>query len=86
MHRPSTRRKIAKGASLEAGLPAGALIDADAIITPNEANSRHGIGIIVERFFGQYPQTLSIRSQDTFGGEQTFGSHRLLVSHAGLVR
>jgi hypothetical protein len=86
MHRPSIKRRIAKGLSVKAALPGGALIDADVIITPNEANARHGIGIIVERFFGGYPRTLSIRSQDTFGGEQTFGARRLLVSHAGLTR
>jgi hypothetical protein len=86
MHRPPITRKIAKSPSVETVLPARALIDADAIITPNEANARHGIGIIVERFFGNYPRTLSIRSQNTFRGEQTFGDHRLLISHAGLAR
>src|SRR5678815_1013939 len=63
-----------------------AMTEADAIITPNEANLRHGIGIIVERFFSQYPNTLSIRSQNSFGGEQEFGTERLLISHAGLAR
>src|SRR4029078_2745199 len=54
--------------------------------TPNEANPRHGIGIIVERFFVQYPNTLSIRSHNSFGGDQKFGTQRLLISHAGLAR
>lgn len=59
---------------------------ADVIVTPNEANLKHGIGVLVERFFGGFPNTLSIRSQDSFGGEQNFGTHRLRVSHAGLAR
>lgn len=67
-------------------LPRAAMTGADVIITPNEANQRHGIGIIVERFFGAQPNMLSIRSQDSFGGEQKFGAHRLRVSHAGLAR
>lgn len=67
-------------------LPNSAMTAADVIITPNEANQRHGIGIIVERFFGAFPNVLSIRSQDSFGGEQPFGAHKLRVSHAGLAR
>jgi hypothetical protein len=67
-------------------LPRAALTGADVIITPNEANPRHGIGILVERFFGAFPNTLSIRSQDSFGGEQKFGTHQLRISHAGLSR
>ena len=70
----------------EAMLPAAGLTEADAIITPNEANERHGIGILVERFFGAFGNTLSIRSQNSFGGQQSFGTRRLLVSHAGLAR
>lgn len=59
---------------------------ADVIVTPNEANQRHGIGIIVERFFGGFSNTLSLRSQDSFGGEQSFGTHRFQLSHTGLAR
>ena len=70
----------------EISLPRAAMTGADVIITPNEANERHGIGILVERFFGGMPNTLSIRSQDSFGGEQKFGTHQLRVSHAGLAR
>jgi hypothetical protein len=62
------------------------LSGADLIVTPNEANQRHGIGIIVERFFGGIPNVLSVRSEDSFGGEQTFGVRQLRVSHAGLSR
>jgi hypothetical protein len=67
-------------------LPRHALTAADVVITPNEANERHGIGIIVERFFGAFPDVLSLRSQDSFGGEQNFGAYQLRVSHAGLAR
>jgi hypothetical protein len=69
-----------------ARLPFAALSGADLIITPNEANQRHGIGIIVERFFGGYPNVLSIRSEDSFAGEQNFGVQQLRISHAGLSR
>lgn len=56
------------------------------LITPNEANQRHGIGIIVERFFGHLPNTLSIRSHNSFGGEQRFGTHQRLISQTGRTR
>ena len=67
-------------------LPPCAMTSADVIVTPNEANERHGIGIIVERFFGSFPNVLSVRSQDSFGGEQDFGTFKVRVSHAGLTR
>src|SRR5687768_11909464 len=67
-------------------LPYAAFTAADAIITPNEPNERHGIGIIIERFFGGFRNTLSIRSQNNFGGEQRFGERKLLINHAGLAR
>ena len=85
MHRPSSKNPRSNAARAQV-LPPRALLEADAIITPNEANPRHGIGIIVERFFGSDPNTLSLRSQNTFGGEQSFGTQRLLISHAGLAR
>jgi hypothetical protein len=67
-------------------LPRCAVTAADVIITPNEASERHGIGIIVQRFFGGFSNVLSIRSQDSFGGEQDFGAFKLRLSHAGLAR
>ena len=67
-------------------LPPHALSEADVVITPNEPNERHGIGIIVERFFGGQPNLLSIRSHDSFAGEQKFGTANLRISHAGLSR
>jgi hypothetical protein len=79
------KRPSRTGERLET-LPPHAMTEADVVITPNEANLRHGIGIIIERFFGTFPNTLSIRSQNSFGGEQEFGTHRLLISHAGLAR
>jgi hypothetical protein len=67
-------------------LPRCAMTAADVIITPNEASERHGIGIIVERFFGSFANTLSLRSQDSFGGEQKFGTLKRRLSHASLAR
>src|SRR5690348_13394922 len=81
-----TRKREPEANSLSEVLPPAALSAADVVITPNEANLRHGIRIIVERFFGRQSNTLSIRSQDSFGGEQDFGTFRLLLSHAGLAR
>ena len=67
-------------------LPRAALTGAEAIITPNEVNEKHGIGIIIERFFGSDANVLSIRAQNSFRGEQKFGARQLQVSHAGLAR
>ncbi|HEV8543042.1 MAG TPA: hypothetical protein VGR78_11670 [Verrucomicrobiae bacterium] len=67
-------------------VPFAALSGADAIITPNEPNLRHGIGIIVERFFGHFPNVLSIRSENSFGGKQDFGAYQVQIPHAGLAR
>lgn len=74
------------GETAAENLPRAALSGGDAVITPNEPNLRHGIGIIVERFFGAFPATLSIRSENSFGGEQAFGTYKMRVSHAGLTR
>ncbi len=83
-------RRLWREDKTEAGttgqLPSCAMTSADVIITPNEANERHGIGIIVNRFFGGSGNTLSLRSQDSFGGEQSFGTYKLQVSHTGLAR
>lgn len=86
MRWPEKNHSKSQGAPCVDALPRHAVTEADVIITPNEANLRHGIGIIVERFFGSFPNTISIRSQNSFRGEQDFGTHRLLISHAGLAR
>ena len=80
------RRKSGRADEDGHRLKRAALTEADGIITPNEATDRHGIGIIVERFFGEFPNTLSVRSQDSFGGEQNFGTEKLRISHLGLAR
>ena len=67
-------------------LPRAVLTGAEAIVTPNEVNEKHGIGIIMERFFGGDENVLSLRSQNSFRGEQRFGARQLEVSHAGLAR
>ena len=67
-------------------LTRAAMSGADAIITPNEVNLKHGMGVLVERFFGGFTNVLSIRSQDSFDGEQNFGIHKLRISHSGLAR
>ncbi|MBW4696321.1 MAG: hypothetical protein KME03_00230 [Aphanocapsa lilacina HA4352-LM1] len=53
----------------------------DVIITPNEVNSRHGTGVLIDRLFGHCPDVLSIRSRNIYGGEQRFGAVDLCLSH-----
>ena len=67
-------------------LPRAVLTGAEAIVTPNEVNEKHGIGIIIERFFGEDKNVLSLRSQNSFRAEQSFGARQLEISHAGLAR
>ena len=68
--------------------PAGAverprlpLSNADAIVAHIEINSRHGVGVLLERLFGRRSNILSVRSRDHFGGRQEFGDLALRISH-----
>jgi len=63
-----------------------ALTKADAIITPNEVNTRHGTGLLVKRIFGTGENTISIRSTDTYAGDHQFGDLSLSISHRGCSR
>lgn len=66
-------------------LPANAMRDADAIITPNEVCDRHGTGVILRRIFGGSPNLLSIRSTSLYP-EHNFGQFQLCFGHDGLSR
>ncbi len=62
------------------------LRNADAIVAHIEVNNRHGVGVLLERLFGRYPNILSIRSENHFGGQQSFGDLDLLIAHEGAGR
>lgn len=78
-HKPAPPPKIEQ-------LPFGALSGADAVITPNEVNEKHGTGVILRRFFPDSSNILSIRSQSHYGSEQIFGAARIQIAHAGLSK
>src|SRR5579883_1643063 len=58
-----------------------ALAGADAIVTHIEVNDRHGVGVLLRRLFGDWPNILSIRSRNMYGGQQEFGALSMTVSH-----
>lgn len=53
----------------------------DAIVSHIEVNNRHGVGVLLERLFRRYPNILSIRSQNHFGGRQEFGAHDCQIAY-----
>jgi hypothetical protein len=67
-------------------LPPVVLSGADAVITTNEVNERHGTGVILQRFFPDSGRILSIRSQSHYKGEQNFGGARIEIFQSGLSR
>lgn len=64
-----------------AGGSAAALHQADAIISHIEMNQKHGVGVLLDRWFRGASNVLSIRSADQFGGRQDFGAVALRISH-----
>lgn len=58
----------------------------DVIVTPNEVNQRHGTGVLVSKIFSEDLDIFSIRSQNSYGGEQTFGRVSLCLPQRGLSR
>jgi hypothetical protein len=55
------------------------MIDVDAIINVVEINDRHGVGILLQRIFKNRAQTISIRTLNLYGGEQSFGIYDVLI-------
>jgi FkbM family methyltransferase len=47
----------------------------DLIITANEINNSHGVGIFLQRIFGTGQDFLCVRSRTMYGGDEPFGSH-----------
>jgi hypothetical protein len=58
------------------------LREADAIVTHIEVNDHHGVGVLVNRLFGQCDNILSIRSKDFYEGRQAFGAKHVCISHS----
>jgi FkbM family methyltransferase len=53
--------------------------DATVVITPNEVNQRHGTGVLINKIFGDSSNVISIRAQNHYGGEHTFGEISVLL-------
>jgi len=59
---------------------------ADVIISHIEVNEKHGVGVLIQKIFGDQPNVISIRSQNHFNGEQHFGKTSFCLTHAGHSR
>jgi hypothetical protein len=55
--------------------------NADAIVAHIEINNRHGVGVLLQRLFREFPDILSIRSKDYYEGRQDFGAVHVCISH-----
>ncbi|NJK35698.1 MAG: hypothetical protein HC919_12525 [Oscillatoriales cyanobacterium SM2_2_1] len=53
----------------------------DVVVTVHEVNALHGTGIIVQRMFPEDREIISIRSDDGYGGVQSFGRWQLCIKH-----
>ena len=62
------------------------IFPADVIITHNEVNEKHGVGVLTRKIFAKHPNIISVRSQNHFDGEQQFGETRLLLSYSNRSR
>lgn len=65
---------------------AAAPVNADAIVAHIEINDHHGVGVLVRRLFGEYPNLISVRSRNYYGGVQAFGSLHACIAHANTHR
>ena len=64
----------------------GILKGADAIVTLDEVNDKHGVGVLLQRIFVASSNLITVRSQDHYGGIQQFGDLALRVSHGSVSR
>lgn len=51
------------------------------IVSANEVNHHHGVGIFLQRIFPNTDDIFSIRSLDLYDGEQTFGHQQLCLQN-----
>jgi hypothetical protein len=61
------------------------ITNADVVINVVEINDRHGVGILLRRIFKDRSRTISIRTLNIYGGEQSFAAADLLLGR-GLSR
>ncbi|MDX2243463.1 MAG: FkbM family methyltransferase [Leptolyngbyaceae cyanobacterium bins.302] len=58
----------------------------DVVITPNEVNEIHGMGVLVRKIFPDSSSILSLRSSDTFAVANEFGAANFRFFYAGMIR
>jgi FkbM family methyltransferase len=75
--KPDAARKTTTRRTLE---------QADVVVTANEINERHGTGALLRRMFPADRGIISIRSQNDYGGQHSFGEVQLRLSHSGQPR
>ncbi|AIE73336.1 MULTISPECIES: FkbM family methyltransferase [unclassified Synechocystis] len=56
------------------------------IITPNEVTYRHGTGALIKRVFPNDAQIISVRSDNHYGGEHSFGLESYYLPQRGWSR
>lgn len=62
------------------------LLGFDAVIYSSEINDRHGVGVLLQRIFPSSTGIISIRAENWYGGEHTFGQVAIQINHRGLTR
>jgi FkbM family methyltransferase len=71
---------------MPAAFRAGALQDADAVVTLDEVTDKHGTGALVQRIFAQSRNIISLRSFNHYGGDHRFGDVSFCLDHRNLSR
>jgi hypothetical protein len=56
----------------------------DVVVTPNEINERHGVGVLLPRIFKDTSAMLVLRTTNLYDGRQAFGSHSVCLNVQGL--
>lgn len=87
---------IASGKPSPPGSPEGDLTEnnpprlelavTDVIVSHDEVNSQHGTGVLIQKLFRGCPSLSTIRSVDTYGGEQAFGQAAFRLPYSGMSR
>ncbi len=53
------------------------------IVSPNEVNERHGVGVLLKRIFPDTSGIVSLRTTNLYGGEQDFGVQNFCLDVRG---
>ncbi|QHV01842.1 beta-1,6-galactofuranosyltransferase [Synechocystis sp. CACIAM 05] len=73
-------------ARFEAQQKPAKITNASVIITPNEVTYRHGTGALIKRVFSNDAQIISVRSDNHYGGEHSFGLESYYLPQRGWSR